>query len=362
MASVTPVLGVMLGLAVGIDYSLFIVNRHRSSCARAPSCASRSVSPTAPPATRSSSPARPCWSPCSRSTSPASRSSASWAPSARSASLVAVLIAVTLTPAHARLIGAAGAEQAPARARSPAHRTAAAPAKPMSTVRAVPPCCSPRRCCSSSRSPRCRCGSACPTARPRREDSTQYRAYQIIAEEFGEGANGPLLVTATTPSRSPTTTCSRPRPRSRGCSTTQDRRGRRRADRHLRRPAVARLPGDPRRGSEQRLDRGAGTELRGLSPLEARPSTATSCSASPASRRATSTSRQARRRPAALPRRRDRALAAHHDRRLPLAAGAARRDGGLHPVALRDLRRPRRRLPVGLVLDGLRRARPRRRS
>ncbi|QNO37675.1 MMPL family transporter [Protaetiibacter sp. SSC-01] len=29
MASVTPVLGVMLGLAVGIDYSLFIVNRHR---------------------------------------------------------------------------------------------------------------------------------------------------------------------------------------------------------------------------------------------------------------------------------------------------------------------------------------------
>jgi RND superfamily putative drug exporter len=29
MASVTPVLGVMLGLAVGIDYSLFIINRHR---------------------------------------------------------------------------------------------------------------------------------------------------------------------------------------------------------------------------------------------------------------------------------------------------------------------------------------------
>ncbi|TPW77527.1 MMPL family transporter [Schumannella soli] len=29
MASVTPVLGVMLGLAVGIDYALFIINRHR---------------------------------------------------------------------------------------------------------------------------------------------------------------------------------------------------------------------------------------------------------------------------------------------------------------------------------------------
>ena len=29
MSSVTPVLGVMLGLAVGIDYALFIINRHR---------------------------------------------------------------------------------------------------------------------------------------------------------------------------------------------------------------------------------------------------------------------------------------------------------------------------------------------
>ncbi|WP_394815754.1 MMPL family transporter, partial [Clavibacter michiganensis] len=29
MAAVTPVLGVMLGLAVGIDYARFIVNRHR---------------------------------------------------------------------------------------------------------------------------------------------------------------------------------------------------------------------------------------------------------------------------------------------------------------------------------------------
>src|SRR6185312_11574296 len=33
MSSVTPVLGVMLGLAVGIDYSLFIINRHRKQLA-----------------------------------------------------------------------------------------------------------------------------------------------------------------------------------------------------------------------------------------------------------------------------------------------------------------------------------------
>ena len=30
LASVTPVLGLMLGLAVGIDYSLFITNRHKT--------------------------------------------------------------------------------------------------------------------------------------------------------------------------------------------------------------------------------------------------------------------------------------------------------------------------------------------
>ena len=34
MSSVTPVLGVMLGLAVGIDYSLFIMNRHRKQLLR----------------------------------------------------------------------------------------------------------------------------------------------------------------------------------------------------------------------------------------------------------------------------------------------------------------------------------------
>src|SRR5699024_10296561 len=34
MTSVTPVLGLMLGLAVGIDYTLFIVNRHRRQMRR----------------------------------------------------------------------------------------------------------------------------------------------------------------------------------------------------------------------------------------------------------------------------------------------------------------------------------------
>ncbi len=35
MSSISPMLALMLGLAVGIDYSLFIVNRHRTSCSPA---------------------------------------------------------------------------------------------------------------------------------------------------------------------------------------------------------------------------------------------------------------------------------------------------------------------------------------
>ncbi|WHF24865.1 MMPL family transporter [Kocuria rhizophila] len=34
MNSTTPALGSMLGLAVGIDYSLFILNRHRNNLRR----------------------------------------------------------------------------------------------------------------------------------------------------------------------------------------------------------------------------------------------------------------------------------------------------------------------------------------
>ena len=56
MASVTPVLGVMLGLAVGIDYSLFIVNRHRRQLKEGYASANPSASQRAPPATPSCSP------------------------------------------------------------------------------------------------------------------------------------------------------------------------------------------------------------------------------------------------------------------------------------------------------------------
>ena len=69
MMSVTPVLGVMLGLAVGIDYSLFILNRHRHQLREGVEMHdSHRPGQRHRPVTPSSSPARRSWSRCSPST------------------------------------------------------------------------------------------------------------------------------------------------------------------------------------------------------------------------------------------------------------------------------------------------------
>ena len=55
--SVTTALGAMLGLAVGIDYALFILSATATSSPTAMTCTSRSGSRWPPPAALSSSPA-----------------------------------------------------------------------------------------------------------------------------------------------------------------------------------------------------------------------------------------------------------------------------------------------------------------
>ena len=52
-------------------------------------------------------------------------------------------------------------------------------------------CCSPCRCC--------RCASASPTPATDRPADTTRRAYDLVAEGFGAGFNGPLLLAAETP-------------------------------------------------------------------------------------------------------------------------------------------------------------------
>lgn len=80
----TPILAVMIGLGVAIDYSLFIVMRFRQELAKGRTPARPPRSPAPPPAAPSSSPAPPSRSPSRASRSWGSRSSRRWATAPRS--------------------------------------------------------------------------------------------------------------------------------------------------------------------------------------------------------------------------------------------------------------------------------------
>ncbi|QJW37916.1 MMPL family transporter [Cellulosimicrobium protaetiae] len=212
MSSVTPVLGLMLGLAVGIDYSLFIVNRHRRQLKQGDAV--------------------------HESIGLANGTSGNAVVFAGATVLVAllalnvtgipflglmgtvgalcvaiaVLIAVTLTPAllgmigprilskreRAALAGATAGEGASG-TEGPAAPSGPAPARPMSTLRAVGTALLSVAALAVIAIPALDLRTNLPDGSSEAHDSTQYRAYSTIAEQFGEGTNGPLLVVADLP-------------------------------------------------------------------------------------------------------------------------------------------------------------------
>lgn len=198
MSSATPVLGMMLGLAVGIDYALFIINRHRQQL-----LAGVELGESIPLANGTSGNAVVF----AGSTVLVALLALNvtgipfvgvMGSVAAGCVLVAVLIAVTLTPALLSLVGPrvlnrrAGARIG--------HESQARPnLEPMKTSRALVraglaiigliiiaiPALSMRLGMPD--------GSSEPT------DSTQYRAYTAAADAFGAGLNSPLLVTVALP-------------------------------------------------------------------------------------------------------------------------------------------------------------------
>jgi len=196
MASVTPVLGVMLGLAVGIDYSLFIVNRHRKQLLAG--------------------------SPVQESIGLATGTSGTAVVFAGSTVIVAllalnvtgvpflglmgtvgavcvavaVLVAITLTPA---LLGLAGMRLLGRKARATIGQPHAAgkPVTRMSTLRAIVTVLVSVIALLVVAIPSLSMRLGLPDGSSEPADSTSYRAFQAVDEQFGEGANGPLLVTAT---------------------------------------------------------------------------------------------------------------------------------------------------------------------
>jgi RND superfamily putative drug exporter len=201
--SVTPVLGVMLGLAVGIDYSLFIINRHRRQLMRGTDLR--------------------------ESIGLANGTSGNAVVFAgvtvivallalnvtgvgflglmgtvgAVAVLVAILMAVTLTPALLSLVGLRILRRRE-RERLSAHELAHDDAitdrdRPMGTGRAWAVLGLGVAFLLIVAAPVTQMRLGLPDGSTQPPDSAGFRAYDVQAAKFGEGSNGPLLVVADLP-------------------------------------------------------------------------------------------------------------------------------------------------------------------
>ncbi|WP_309712163.1 MMPL family transporter, partial [Pseudolysinimonas sp.] len=195
MASVTPVLGVMLGLAVGIDYTLFIINRHRrqlkdgadvtESIALANGTAGNAVVFAGATVVIALLALNVTGIPFLGVMGTV----------AAVCVLIAVLVAVTFTPA---LLGLVGMRVLSKRARAKIGHLdhLPSPPKPMPTWRAMVAVVAAVGILLVAAVPALSLRLGLPDGSSEPEDSTQYRAYTIVAEEFGAGTNGTLVVTA----------------------------------------------------------------------------------------------------------------------------------------------------------------------
>nr|WP_240978421.1 MMPL family transporter [Planctomonas sp. JC2975] len=198
MSSVTPVLGLMLGLAVGIDYSLFIVNRHRrqllagmelkESIGLANGTAGNAVVFAG---------ATVLVALLALNVSGIGFLGVMGTVGAACV-LVAVLVAVTLTPA---LLGMLKhrvlSKKARAQIGHEKHRTP--DVRPMRTGRVVVSVIASVIGLLIVAIPALSMRLGLPDGSSEPTSSTQYKAYEAVADKFGAGQNGPLIVTATLP-------------------------------------------------------------------------------------------------------------------------------------------------------------------
>ncbi|MFG6503364.1 MMPL family transporter [Microbacterium sp. P05] len=205
MASVTPILGVMLGLAVGIDYSLFILYRHRKqllqgadvteSIGLANGTAGNAVVFAGTTVIVALLALNITGVPFLGLMGTAAAVSVA----------IAVLIAITLTPALLSLAGTrllsrrARERAASAASVDPAVETPRTRVRPMSTLRAVITVIVATAALLTIAVPALSMRLGLPDGGSEAEDSTAYQAYTLTQDAFGEGVNGPLLVVATFP-------------------------------------------------------------------------------------------------------------------------------------------------------------------
>jgi RND superfamily putative drug exporter len=199
MLSVTPVLGIMLGLAVGIDYSLFILNRHRrqlrdgvemeESIGLANGTAGNAVVFAGATVLVALLALNVTGIPFLGLMGTVGALCI----------LIAILMAITLTPA---LLSRIGLKVLPKKQRATVghEEPEPVPSTPMRTSRAVLTLVVGLVALLVVAIPALSMRLGLPGGAAEAEDSTQYQAYTITAEKFGAGVNGPLLVVADLPS------------------------------------------------------------------------------------------------------------------------------------------------------------------
>ena len=200
MVSVTPVLGVMLGLAVGIDYSLFIVNRHRRQLKEGYGLRESISLATGTSGNAVVFAGMTVFIALLGLNVTGIPFLGVMGTVGAVCVAIAVLIAVTFTPAMLGLMGERvlnGRERAALA--SQAAPAVAKPVRAMSTRRAIGSVLLGVAVLGALAVPAMSMRLGLPDGSSEASGSTQYQAYTTVAEKFGAGVNGPLLVVADLP-------------------------------------------------------------------------------------------------------------------------------------------------------------------
>lgn len=196
MASVTPMLGVMLGLAVGIDYSLFLLNRCRTELRRGTEVTEAIGLATGTAGSAVAFAGMTVMIALIGLSVTGIPFLSLMGAVAALAVLVAVLITLTLTPA---LLGLVGKRLLPKSQRDVTVDEAEHVKTPLAVRRPLPVLLAAVAALAILAIPMGSMRLGLPDGSTEPQDSTQYRAYETVAEDFGAGKNGPMTVVADLP-------------------------------------------------------------------------------------------------------------------------------------------------------------------
>ncbi|RNL85290.1 MMPL family transporter [Halostreptopolyspora alba] len=205
MASVTPILGLMLGLAVGIDYALFIVNRHRHQLKRGVDVGDSLGMANGTAGNAVVFAGMTVLIALLGLNLTGIGFLGLMGTIGSLAITIAVLVAVTLIPALLSLVGTRvlsrreREELTGAAATEGGHAEADSETRPMSTGRALGRAAVAVLVLGIIALPALDLRLGMPDGSSEPPESTQYRAYTTMTEKFGEGSNGTLLVAAELP-------------------------------------------------------------------------------------------------------------------------------------------------------------------